>query len=194
MKKLLLACFVLFTAPELIAQTKFVEFGAKAGINMASLRNRHGASNKNLVGFNAGGIAHINFSRDFALQGELVYSQQGTKAKTFTGSIPYEDHLNYLTVPILAQVQTKTGFRIYGGPQVGFLLNAETTQPGVDPERTNYYKPVDVEFAAGLSHLIKTIGLGFDARFNFSLTDIAKADNVDIRQTVWQVGVFYQFK
>ena len=193
MKKLTLAFITLLTTTTLSAQDKPAQFGAKGGMNLATIRIRNSPSRRNIVAYHAGAMAQINVSDDFAVQAELVYSKQGTRAKTFTTQTPYDEKLSYINVPVLAQFKSGSGFRLYGGPQFGFLLNAKTTQPGVDLDKTYYYKKFDFAFAVGCSHQTNS-GFGADARVNVSLLNTADVEGANLRNLVWQFGVFYVIK
>ena len=190
MKKLILALFALLVSSITMAQLKF---GVKGGLNIATIRIKNGHAFDRIPGFYAGGLARLKVADEFGLQAELVYSRQGMKTQTYAQGIPYEDRLSYINAPVLAQYLAESGFHFYTGPQFSFLLDAKTTQPNVDTDKSYYYKKFDVAWVAGAGHLTR-IGLGIDARVNFNLTNMAEQEGVDLRQTVWQIGLFYLFK
>lgn len=190
MKKLTLALLALLITGVTMAQ---LNFGVKGGLNIATIKVKYGHTYDRIPDFHAGGIAQLKFSHDFALRTELVYSRQGMEAKTFTGSIPYKDRLTYINVPVLAQYMVESGFHFYTGPQFGFLLDAKTTQPGQATDKSFYYKKFDLAWATGVGHLTK-IGLGIDVRYNFNLMNMAELEGVNMRQMVWQFGLFYMLK
>jgi hypothetical protein len=190
MKKLILVFFASLVTGITMGQ---INFGVKGGLNIATIKIKYGHTANHLTDFHAGGLARLKFSEDVALQAELVYSRQGMKTKTFTGNIPYEDRLSYINAPVLVQYLAESGFHFHTGPQFSFLLNAKTTQPGVDTDKSDYYKKFDFAWVAGAGHLTR-IGLGVDVRVNFSLINMAEPEGASLRQTVWQFGLFYQFK
>lgn len=189
MKKLIAAFLALLITGITMGQVKF---GVKAGLNIANVKLKNGHSFDHLADFHAGGLARLKLSDEFGLQGELVYSRQGRKAVTFIEQKTYEDRLSYINLPILAQFMAESGFHFYSGPQFGLLLDAKTTQPGLDPDKSYYYKKFDFAWVVGAGHLTRA-GFGIDVRVNFNLVDIAEQEDLDLRQTVWQFGVFYQF-
>lgn len=170
-----------------------LNFGVKGGLNIATIKIKHGHTYDRIPDFHAGALAQLKFAEDFAVQAELVYSRQGMKAQTFTGNIPYEDRLSYINVPVLAQYLAESGFHFYTGPQFGFLLKATTTQPAVPADKSYYYKKFDLAWTAGAGHLTR-MGLGADVRFNFNLMNMTEMEGANLRQMVWQFAVFYQFK
>ena len=125
------------------------------------------------------------------VQGEIVYSRQGTK-REIAGK-QYEGRVSYLNFPIMAQYQLVKGLHVQTGPQFAIVLKAKTTQSGVDPDRTRFYQTLLVEWATGARYFAP-VGLGVDARYNVSLMNaVARGKIGDNRNQVWQLGVFYQF-
>lgn len=190
MKKLLLAFLASFVTYTTIAQ---VNFGVKGGANISTIRLTNGDAADRVLDFHVGGLAQVKLSDLFAVQPEIMYSRQGMKTKMFTRNIRYEDQLSYINIPVLGKYTAESGFHIHTGPQFGFLLSAKTTQPDVNEDKSDFYKKFDFAWALGAGHLTRS-GIGFDARFNFSLTNMAKPEGANHKQTVWQIGLYYQFK
>lgn len=167
-----------------------VEFGLKAGLNIADLSMKGGNDSKAKVSFNAGGLAHIHFSQHFALQPELVFSGQGAQSKDDDDKL----NLSYLNIPVLLQYMTGSGFRIQTGPQLGFLLAAKAKSGGETADVKDAFKTTDFSWAFGLSYVTPS-GFGVDGRYNLGISDISKGnDEGKVRNSVFQFGVFYQFK
>jgi hypothetical protein len=82
------------------------------------------------------------------------------------------------------------GLRLQTGPQVGFLTNARSKGGGEEATIKTSLKDTDFSWSFGGSYLSR-IGLGIDARYNLGLTDINKTA-ADMKNRVWQVGLFYQ--
>jgi hypothetical protein len=185
MKKILLLGVVLLLVKASFAQHS-VEFGLKGGVNFANLKDDANSNTDSRTGLHLGGLAHIHFSKHFALQPELMYSAQGAE---YGNS---KLRLNYVNVPILAQYMFDQGFRLQTGPQFGILASSDTKTGGVETDIEDGIKTLDVAWSFGTSYLMKS-GLGIDARYNLGLTDITEA-NPDVMNRVWQVGLFYQFR
>ena len=116
--------FLLFTA-----KAQDVHFGVKGGVNVSQLHFNDNISSDSKVGLNLGVLAHIHtYSKNWAIQPELFYSMEGAKNVDNSG-VTY--NLNYLNVPVLLQYMFENGFRLEGGPQIGFLLSANTKGGGV---------------------------------------------------------------
>src|SRR5947209_5775335 len=78
-----------------------VQFGLKAGVNIANLKDEtvNSTSMDSRVGFHAGGLAHIHLTHELALQPEVEYSAQGAKYNipAYAGTAK----LGYINVPVL---------------------------------------------------------------------------------------------
>jgi len=184
MKKVILFGMLVFLFSGVFAQTPHVEFGLKGGVNVASFNK---ANMDNRVGINVGALAHVHLSRHFALQPEVVYSQQG--AKLSDNEI---QKVNYVNVPVMAQYMFAKGLRLQTGPQVGLLTNSAVKNGDNVTHNNDAYNSADVSWSFGAGY-VSPVGLGIDARYNLGLTDITKGNN-DVKNRVWQIGLFYQFK
>ena len=184
MKKISLLATLLFAFGSIFAQATHSEFGLKAGLNTSkfNLPNTSG-----ITGFNAGAFAHVHFTRHFAIQPEVVYSQQGSKlANNETQKV------NYVNIPVLGQYMFGKGFRLQTGPQLGLRTNATIKNGGHESSNDNSYTAADLAWSFGAGFL-SPIGLGIDARYNLGVTDITK-NSSDVQNRVFQLGLFYQFK
>lgn len=175
---------LLFLMGGVFAQTSNVQFGVKAGVNIASLSN---TSTTSVAGVNAGAFVHAHLSPHFALQPEIMYSQQGAKlANNET------QRINYVNIPVLGQLMVGKGFRLQTGPQLGLRTNAAVKNDNHATGNNNAYTNADFAWSFGAGYL-SPVGLGIDARYNLGVTDITKnASNIQNR--VFQLGLFYQFK
>lgn len=181
------AIFLMFTAK---AQNTY--FGVKGGLNASSLHYDDNRSSDTKIGFNVGAFAHIHASNTWAIQPEVIYSLEGAKS-TLTGSNNKQTtDLNYINVPILLQYFFDNGFRLEGGPQIGFLLSAKTKVGSVSVDN-NGLKSTSFSIPLGVGYLTST-GVGFDARYVFGLSDINDDKNgPTVQSNVFQFGIFYQF-
>lgn len=182
MKKLILCAVTLLSSIVLFAQDP--KFGLKAGLNLATVT---GSGGDLKPGFNGGVLAHIHITPAFSLQPEVMYSNQGTKYSS--------DHkllLNYINVPLLLQYNFDNGFRLQGGPQVGFLIEAKDKVNNAEYDVKNGYNTVDFSIPLGFSYLGYS-GFGVDARYNIGVTNVVKNSPVTYRNSVLQLGVFYLF-
>lgn len=116
---------------------------------------------------------------------KYIYSRNGCQINSNN-----KLELNYLSLPILGQYMFGNGLRIQTGPQFAYRVNNNAAS-GHAGSLDNTYKKTDFSWSLGAGYLTRS-GLGFDARYNYGLTDISK-NNSDIKNRVWQLGLFYQF-
>ena len=190
MKRIVILISAIFLISRANAQKTY--FGVKGGLNASSLHFDNNNSSDSKIGFNIGGLAHIHASNLWAIQPEVIYSLEGAKltpAGFYTrGSI----NLNYINVPILVQRFFHNGFRLEGGPQIGFLINAKSKSGGVTLDN-NSFKSTAFSIPLGVGYLTST-GIGLDARYVFGLSDInANENGSTVQSNVFQFGIFYQF-
>ena len=190
MKKTVILMATVFTAFAIQAQT--VHFGIKGGMNASSLNSNPSNSDmQTKIGFNAGVLAHIHTGNaQWALQPEIYYSDEGAKSKSNNDN---KLNLGLLNVPVLAQYMFDNGFRIEAGPQAGFLLSAKNKTNSSTTDVKDFYKKVNFSIPVGIGYLTST-GLGFDARYNFGISDINNtSSDTKVHSNVFQFGIFYQF-
>lgn len=190
MKKTIIIITTFFTAYTLKAQN--VHFGIKAGMNASSLNSSSSNSDmQTKIGFNAGILAHIHTENPrWSLQPEIYFSDEGAKSKSNSDA---KLNIGFLNIPILAQYMFENGFRIEGGPQVGFLLSAKSKLNSTSTDVKGLYKKINFSIPVGAGYLTRT-GLGFDARYNFGASDINNTSSgTKLHSNVFQFGIFYQF-
>ncbi len=159
MKKLLTTCcLALGIYCSSFAQTKnTVEFGGGIGYNAASVAySGTGQNTAYTGGFNAGFSAEYYFSDRWSMKGKLSYDQKGWGS----GFLSYSDgtqinginfHLNYLTIPVMANWhfgRTREWYLNFG-PYLGLLLNStESSNSGADIKSA--FNTTDAGLAAGI--------------------------------------------
>src|SRR5690348_5230502 len=94
------------------------KFGLKAGVNIATLRQDN-VSYDSRIGLHVGGLAHIHLSPQWALQPEVLYSQEGAKLNDV------KLKLDYINIPLMLQYMFNNGFRIEAGLQLGLMVNSK---------------------------------------------------------------------
>ncbi len=193
MKKIIIGLLILIPAVKFVSAqrhsdvVKHADIGIKVGYNAANFTNAAGSSYKMKDGFNAGLLAHFHINHNWAIQPELVYSTQGTNYNNSSSSYS----LNYLNIPVLAQLMFGPGFRLETGPQLGFLTHAAAKTGNVSVKDNDSFNSTDFSWAFGLGY-ISPVKLGLDVRYNLGISDITKASST-VHNSVIQAGVFYQF-
>jgi hypothetical protein len=190
MKKTIIfaASFLMLTSLSVNAQK--VHFGVKAGMNASSLNFENNNNMETKIGFNAGVLAHIHSnSAQWGFQPELYYSSEGAKNKSNSDA---SLNLGYLNVPVLVQYMFDNGFRIEAGPQVGFLMSGKSKIGDNSTDVKDNLNGAVFSIPVGVGYLTST-GLGFDARYNFGVSNIYKESTTKVHSNVFQFDVFYQF-
>lgn len=186
MKRNFLLLMMLFAGSVCFAQSP--SLGIKGGLNITNIKMMDNASDYK-AGFHVGGLAHFHLSKEWAIQPELMFSQQGGKSRSEANKT--STNLDYLTVPVLVQYMFNNGFRLQAGPQLGILVNAKSKLGGNSTDIKDRYKTADISFPIGIGYLTHS-GLGIDARWVPGLTNIQKS-GTNHTNNGFQLGLFYQF-
>lgn len=195
-----------------------VNFGAKAGVNIASLKSDNDGL-KDLdskTSFHVGVMAELKLSDKFAVQPELLFSSQGAKEEQSVEALGIKTSteanydFNYLNLPVMAKYYVTDGLSLEAGPQVGFLMSAKAKSKikvsgnGANNESEDTEdlkdtsKSIDFGLNFGAGYKLEN-GLSIGARYNLGLSNIADTskNNVNndtkIKNGVIQVSVGYFF-
>jgi hypothetical protein len=169
------------------------QFGIKAGLNMATWRGDDVESDdkKSKLGIYGGVFYNHKLSSNFSLQPELVYSAQGVKFEEGDNKAVYK--LNYINLTPLVRWNSSSGFFVGVGPQVGFLMSANYEENDEDGEDIkDLFKGIDFAGVVALGFETKK-GIGAYARFNLGLSNIIDEDDADVKNSVFQVGLRFNF-
>ena len=189
MKKLILMAVMALATVSSFAQQAVGTFTIqpKVGLNLANLTDADGDIR---AGVAAGVEFEYQVSDIFSLSAGALYSMQGCK---FTeDKVDYTSKLDYINVPIPANVYVVKGLADKLGLQPGFNVShklsvakgstsGSTDIPGV--------KSVDLSIPVGLSY--EYSNFVFDARYNFGVTKVA--DDADSKNSVFQFTLGYKF-
>lgn len=184
-KKILLFVIVVLCFASSKAQT--FNLGAKAGVNFVVLTGDASDNHINKFNYHMGGVGRIGISEKFALQPELLYS---TQRYSFDS---YRFYMDYINLPIMADVGIAKGLSLQAGPQFGFniknrmKLSAGDDYPGMD-EKLENAKSVVVGAGVGAQYQLP-INLFFQARYTFGITDIY--DDGNLKQGMLSLSVGY---
>lgn len=177
------------------AQRSNVSLGLKAGATYSSFVGKQAGDQDGLFGFHGGGFANIGITDLFAFQPEVIYSQKGSKTANVVDA---STRLHYLDVPLSFHANSG-GFFFEAGPQVGFLLAAESKSGPTSVDVKSSTNAVDVGYLLGLGFQRKT-GPGIGLRYNGGFTNLPKAVTVgsvtvqnNIRNSAFQLYVTYSF-
>ena len=149
----------------------------------------------------------------FSLAAGLNFAMQGcqwedTELKIGGESLKWKDNkiqLNYLNLPVVANVYLFKGFAVKTGVQLGFLLSAKqkldmtgsiggsSATVKYDEDVKDQCKKFDVSIPIGVSYQVPTVPVYIDARYNLGLTKIVKDIDESVKNQVFQLTVGYKF-
>lgn len=198
MKKLFLTAVVMLASVASYAQHAVGSFTLqpKVGINIADLTKAD--DSKVRVGLAAGAEFEYQATDMLGISFGAIYSQQGCKTDEGDGTFK----LDYINVPILANVYVAKGFAVKLGIQPGFKVNssikakASGMSASVDLDGV---KSVDFSIPVGISYEFDNFVI--DGRYNFGVTkwaddvkmgDIAVSPG-DSKHSVFQITLGYKF-
>ncbi|MEO6190806.1 MAG: porin family protein [Saprospiraceae bacterium] len=172
-------------------QAQHINLGIKGGLNGYTIQGKSNTSYDPRFSFNLGLLGHIHLRKQLALQPEIVFSGQG--ARYTVAGTTLHSNLNYVNIPLLFQYMFDNGFRIEGGPQIGFLASAKSVNGSTKTDVKSSFKNAEIGLAVGLSYVKPSTGFGFDIRYNQGLTDIASNNTIKAYNAGIQLGLFYLF-
>jgi len=185
MKKILLSGVIALSC--MLGAKAQTSFGIKGGLNVSTIR----IPNMDLEprpGVHAGVFASSPISGSFALQPEILYSQQGVYANQYTYT------LHYLNIPLIFKGTIAGGFHAQVGPQFGILLDASRKEGNTSIDITENRNRYDAAVALGLGYDLAAWQLS--ARYNLGLSDTREESGNDINQVnnVFQLSLGYRFR
>jgi len=148
------------------------------------------------VGMIVGPEFEYTMSNRFSLAFGLNYSQQGAEMDAKKSMFPENTtiKLDYLTVPIVANVYLLKGLALKAGIQPGFNLSAKLDVDGTKSDfKDDAVKKFDFAIPFGLSYEFFNIVL--DARYTIGLTKIfdEKIVDLDSKNVGFQLTLGYKF-
>lgn len=187
----------------LILSTSFgqVQFGLKAGLNLASIKDVGLDNSKARIGYNAGGMLQWKFAEKFLLRPELLYSVKGYRSPASQTNDEATASLSYVNLPILFGFRPTQNLSLLLGPELGFLTSAKSNFGGTSHDISSTYREFDIGIDLGLAYYVSK-GFGVDLRYCYGfkgLVNVVYTDqygNVTSQgktgaNRVFQLGIYY---
>lgn len=187
--------FILFSIIALQVYAQQFSFIPKVGYNAAHIS---GLSDEAKIrhGINVGLSVEYSLIRPIAIETGIYYSLQGTTMEYEYGkeliTLDFDIDNDYINIPILIKGYIYNGIYIYGGPQIGFLVNSKLNISGninffdLAEWKNNdsydigeYQNKVDFSGIIGLGYQLK-IGLLISANYNFGFNKLFKSDKFEV--------------
>lgn len=168
----------------------------KVGLNVSSVTDVTEYDAEYKAGFVGGAELEYHVSPMFGISGGLLYSMQGAKVKNSDVKMKMKMKMDYLNIPILANVYVAPGLALKAGIQPAFNLSNKVSVEGVTVDYDKYapdgakIKSFDFSIPVGLSYEYMNVCL--DARYNIGVTKIADFDDAGCN-SVFQITLGYKF-
>lgn len=165
----------------------------KIGMNVASLTKCDGCDPR--IGLAAGVEAEYQATDIFSVSAGVIYSMQGNKYDYNVlgkNAATQTNKLDYINIPILANVYVVKGLAVKVGIQPAFKVNEEvkmSSELGSDSKEVDSAESFDFSIPVGLSYEYSNVV--FDARYNFGVTKVW--DGGDPMNSVFQITLGYKF-
>ncbi|MGM9704691.1 MAG: porin family protein [Prevotella sp.] len=190
MKKFVLMAAMIFSSIATFAQGEVGSWRVqpKIGMNIATLTKADDSESR--IGLAVGAEAEYQLTDIFSLTGGLMYSMQGCEWSE--GGATEKLKLDYINIPILANVYVVKGLAVKVGIQPAFKVNSKVEMSRGDAEasdKVDGVKGFEMSIPVGLSYEYKNFVL--DGRYNFGVTKVF--DDADCKNSVFQITLGYKF-
>lgn len=192
MKKMFLAAAMMLVSVATFAQNAVgqITIQPKVGLNIANVTDADDVDAR--IGLAAGAEFEYGVTDMIGVSAGLVYSMQGYKFSE--GNYDTTVKLDYLNVPILANVYVAPGLAVKLGVQPGFKLSSKVKIEGsgtsIEGESDDDgVKGFDLAIPVGVSYQYQNFVL--DARYNWGVTKVF--DDGDSKNSVFQITLGYKF-
>ena len=192
MKKVLVVAALMFSSVATFAQHAVGSFNLqpKVGVSIANLTDNNSSDAR--VGLVAGVEGEYQASDIFSVSAGVLYSMQGAKFDAFGAKST--EKLDYINVPIMANVYVVKGLAVKLGVQPGFKVNdkLDLRLPVLGGALVDLKaKSVDFSIPVGISYEYNNFQV--DARYNWGLTKVFDVDKLDQKNSVFQITLGYKF-
>jgi len=197
MKKILVVAALMLSSVSTFAQHAVGSFNLqpKVGVSIANLTELKDTDPR--VGVVAGVEGEYQASDIISVSAGVLYSMQGSKYEYELQNQKYKstNKLDYINVPIMANVYVTKGLAVKLGVQPGFNVSSSNKQEvntfaGSGSSTFDVKaKSVDFSIPVGLSYEYNNFQL--DARYNWGLTKAF--ENGKAKNSVFQITLGYKF-
>ena len=190
MKKIFIVASLILAFATAKAQSEVGGFSVRpmVGMNIGMMTNADDSDPR--IGFVVGTELEYQATDLLGLSAGLLYSQQGCKVDD-NGTLK----LDYINIPLLANVYVAKGFAVKLGLQPGFLINdkAKVSDSGVSVEAGlgDLSKNFVLSVPVGISYEFSNIQL--DARYNWGVTHALSAEGESSNSSAFMITVGYKF-
>lgn len=184
-----------------VASAQRFHGGALLGFN-ASQVDGDTYSGYNKLGLMGGAFVYTNLTNMLDIQMEIKYMSKGARKKS-TEQDPtlYKSKLNYIEIPLLLKLKTKSKIDLQGGLGFGYLFSySEEDEYGVLPsDATAHFRPFELSGIAGLTYQFAP-KFALDLRYSYSILSIVPIPKVatayfrmgrGVYNNLFSIGAYY---
>lgn len=195
MKKILVIVVFVFITSYGYAQD--IKYGVKAGLNLTNVVGDDVEDVDMKSGLYLGAFLTVPLNDNLTFQPELLYSRQGWKEEVIMFGNAKEDvkiKTSYLNIPLLLKMGLGSSEKahFYAGPQMGFLLKAESEYDDNDNDIKDVFDNVDFSLNIGFSFVVSD-NMSLDVRYNRGISKIMDEGNIKAYNSGFQLGASYTF-
>lgn len=121
-------------------------------------------------GFVGGAEFVYNISDQFGISAGALYTMQGAKVDGADAKIK----MDYINIPVLANVYVAPGLAMKAGPQLGILTRAKADSGDASVDMKEFCNTIDFSIPVGLSYEISDFII--DARYNIGISKFNKSE------------------
>lgn len=173
-----------------------VMYGPVLGLNLANQTSSDSDESSDIKpGLHIGALLDFYLGDNFSISPAVIYSMKGSQESVNDEIV--KSNFNYLEIPLMAKYQLDNGINFSAGPYLGLLLSAKASSDGDDFDLSDFYKPTDFGFKAGVGYTLES-GLGFSMNYGTSLTSISEEITIfgvtqtpDVKNSVIGISVSY---
>lgn len=200
MKKIILSAAIMLASVGAYAQHAVgsINLQPKIGVNIANVTETKDTDPR--VGLAAGLEAEYQVSDIFSLSAGAIYSMQGAKRDWEDEGIKHTTtiKLDYINVPILANVYVAKGLAVKLGIQPGFNVASKAedkqTIDGITGKVSGDVKGLNsVDFSIPVGFSYEYANFQLDARYNWGLTKFIDESDSNSKNSVFQITLGYKF-
>lgn len=166
------------------AQSQFVSYGIKGGLNMANIAGNDAGDTEPRNGFHVGGFLGISLLGIVAAEGGAYYSQKGY----ITSLTETEVISSYIDVPVVVKFSPLPLFHFFAGPQASFLIDNKIG----DVSNVEGMRTVDMALVVGAGINIP-MGIRLSAGYDYGFTSLDETDTFEVYNRVIKFTVGYKF-
>lgn len=133
----------------------------------------------NKLGLNTGPVLDINFSQNWFLSMELLFTQKGSRS-TLNDNLPYtlRIDMDYIEVPVLMNYNDKQHLIFQAGLAYGRLFKVQQIVDGIVEPNSGAFYNSELSYVLGGTFLIgKNRHFGANIRYQGSITSVGKSSN-----------------